>query len=1074
MGAIVEKYIPRRLNTDDSPEGIFPNGDRMFLPGDLIDGENLSYYGFEEHGVLRSRAGNLLRSYTLPATGTTKCIGAGFYKTDGTIIYFLYNSTNLHRIVEYDPITQTFTTLLEASFLNLSLDNYLSGFGVIDNLIIWSMDGLPIRYMNIPKARTGFHQTNANAISLQLMSMPPVDVPTAVLGTQSSIGINLVSSVNLQFSYRFIYLDNQVSTFSKRSKLVQALPTSDITNTDNNVVDVTVKIPSEVLPWIKKVEVGYQVGNNGSIFIFNSFTPTLVSHTVRFTNTGTALAIAQQEQNTISHLIPPVSKTMEVIQSRVFSPLNSVGFDVEEDYTFETEVVTEEFDPDTTDPFVPHLSLYQKRFFKDGCTQGIGLLFEDEMGRTSFVRSSRSVSFPMQDSISEFIVVKGASRNRKRIDWTLSGTPPAGMKKCQIVLTKNNYVVHGQCLVNPLKYIRELTSGESDNVIDLHGGTGTDEITFNWRGKKFDYPKFLKSDGTVSQYNSMYLQIPTNFPFIVEPGFIVRVMNSSFTGDRNLVVKQVIGDFVDVGKIDMGSSDIPNFDTTIPWFIEIYKPKSVNDEIFYEIGEVIDIIGGAFSVTSGTIYGDTYLIELDSPKIADDRFYSYTPFLVDGAPTLPNTFLVDTYFKPINEAVQRVESPSNIFQSTLLNKASLATTTDFFGNAIATSVQYALVQGKSLNYNVIDADYGRAHTTNNNERESNFRNTFGYSLPYVQASQVNGLNDFLVENQYSIPIERSPVVRLIRATDVLLAIHERNTSSLYIGQGILKQGEDFLLARTDSVVGDNRQLKGEVGTFNQESVLEVDGDVYWWDGFRGRVIQYTLAGAFPISNYKREGFFLEKARQYAPYRSTVKIVSGFDYKNNEYLITFPTVMDGDDVVIQGETHAFNVKEKVWTTRWMFLPEIFANNTLQLFTFKDGALWEHEVNSIYNNFYGVQYSRKWTFAANPQLNKNKRYLNFHAEGDISADMTNEDIVVRITTKNGQETYIPAYEFEKDEGKWVASILKDINSPVAGGQLALRSGEDIVSRYITVEMICNRVDKAPVSEVNLVYKTEEFSV
>jgi hypothetical protein len=135
---------------------------------------------------------------------------------------------------------------------------------------------------------------------------------------------------------------------------------------------------------------------------------------------------------------------------------------------------------------------------------------------------------------------------------------------------------------------------------------------------------------------------------------------------------------------------------------------------------------------------------------------------------------------------------------------------------------------------------------------------------------------------------------------------------------------------------------------------------------------------------------------------------------------------------------------------------------------------HGKNSLFNNFYGVQYPRKFRFVSNPSPGKNKKFLNVHIAGKLCMDPTSEFQVVKIYNQN-QESFIPAYEFELDEDKWTGPVLKDINTPnVPVSKLALRSGDDIVGNYIEVEIINDRTDEAPCSQINVVFKDEEFSI
>ena len=137
---------------------------------------------------------------------------------------------------------------------------------------------------------------------------------------------------------------------------------------------------------------------------------------------------------------------------------------------------------------------------------------------------------------------------------------------------------------------------------------------------------------------------------------------------------------------------------------------------------------------------------------------------------------------------------------------------------------------------------------------------------------------------------------------------------------------------------------------------------------------------------------------------------------------------------------------------------------------------HNANEICNNFYGLQYGRSMKYVCNPNLGKNKRYLNIHIKGPLCKDPVSEFQVVKFNTSEGQASFTPAYEFELDNGKMVAPILKDVNSLVESGgdQLPLRSGDDLISNYMEFEIFNDRTDEAACPQVNIIYKTEDYSI
>ena len=181
-------------------------------------------------------------------------------------------------------------------------------------------------------------------------------------------------------------------------------------------------------------------------------------------------------------------------------------------------------------------------------------------------------------------------------------------------------------------------------------------------------------------------------------------------------------------------------------------------------------------------------------------------------------------------------------------------------------------------------------------------------------------------------------------------------------------------------------------------------------------------------------------------------------------------MPGD---FPGETWGFNFEKDEWNCKYSYQPDYFSRLGNRFFSFKEGALHEHNVSDTHNNFYGVQYNRKIIFYANPEVTKTKRLLNAHVlmTGDLSVDPELKVLVVK--TPSGQETYLKADFFEKSEGTWYGQMLKDINSDVAAGRIALRDGIDMRDKYFTIEIETDRIDEALLHEVTLIFEESEYS-
>ena len=196
--AEVEKYIPRRINKDFSPESLV-GGDRGFLPGDLIDALNVRYFNDGASGISKNIKGNVLKSYSdLPTIGANKVIGVLPNKRDNTIIYFVHNDSGEHRVVEYDIVVETFLTLLHGSSLGFLGDKHIVG-SVLDDLVIWAQATRPPCKISLTHARSGFYVPPYAAEAISLGAYPPAEAPIAVKITDPAITYNSIAMYNWQF-----------------------------------------------------------------------------------------------------------------------------------------------------------------------------------------------------------------------------------------------------------------------------------------------------------------------------------------------------------------------------------------------------------------------------------------------------------------------------------------------------------------------------------------------------------------------------------------------------------------------------------------------------------------------------------------------------------------------------------------------------------------------------------------------------------------------------------------------------------------------------------------------------------
>jgi hypothetical protein len=177
----------------------------------------------------------------------------------------------------------------------------------------------------------------------------------------------------------------------------------------------------------------------------------------------------------------------------------------------------------------------------------------------------------------------------------------------------------------------------------------------------------------------------------------------------------------------------------------------------------------------------------------------------------------------------------------------------------------------------------------------------------------------------------------IDSSTVLLVFHDRNVTSIYVGEAFIRQNQDSILTKTEGVIGDQRILIGGYGTVNPESVTIHGGSVYFWDLRAGEPIRYSRAGLTPLATVYKMRKEFNKWQKILEGRDleTYKVTSGFDPLNNIFYISFPYIV-GEAVA---ETYLFSEsnQNEGWITKLEINPDFFAKNNNDLYSFKDGQI-----------------------------------------------------------------------------------------------------------------------------------------
>tara|TARA_R110002020_G_scaffold211172_1_gene417427 strand:- start:1012 stop:4251 length:3240 start_codon:yes stop_codon:yes gene_type:complete len=436
---------------------------------------------------------------------------------------------------------------------------------------------------------------------------------------------------------------------------------------------------------------------------------------------------------------------------------------------------------------------------------------------------------------------------------------------------------------------------------------------------------------------------------------------------------------------------------------EIYRPKKDLDEdlmVYYEIGDKIPIKSPG---TSSRTHGGT------APQSQLFNFNKEIGDYISDSPATVRLSSGDIYFKPRNMATETDGSPQEVFFPE-----------DYYLNDFHRTNHYSR---------------GRVNVVNNNSAERRLEASVYFSETYSSTGSVNGLSSFNPANSpyFDYNKDFGSIQALKMRDNDLLIFHESKVGRVLVQKDILNTASgEGLVSLSTNVIGNYVNLyKGEYGCCLQpESIVGFGNIFYFIDIKRGAALRLSADGLTVTSDQGMRDYFRDIGEMYVindPEVSQIEnpfsIVAGYDPKYDEYIVTFPNVLDerknlwGKDfvrwdsekdkyqnketqVLYESQTLAFNERTNRWTSFYDFYPDYYGRVGRQFIGFKEGRLYKHNMtdrlyqdlyinnddylaskgNSKYNSFYGQQFDSHIEFPFNTEPSSVKSFNAISLEGD----------------------------------------------------------------------------------------------
>lgn len=1028
------------------------------------------------------------------------CIGGIRDIKDSAWYLFFYNTTaSKNCIIKLK--NNTLTNVLTSAVLNFSTSYLINGGGVAGDVIYWTDNYNPPRAASVTKYVSS--STGLVADDILLIKRGGQFPLTAAKSLDSGTDVDRIKDYGFQFTYQFMYEDNQLSVVAPYSELVpQNTPDQDF-NKITATIPSTELIPSLVKEVIFYVRVGntgtyYSIGStkirevysaastyqinevviyNGNLYyaktVNTAVTPTVGANwgdknTIDFYNNTNGLLIDNDYLNAF-HTVPLTAKTMEFLKGRIWLANYIDGYDTPTvnplsqvvtntsitigDYKVEDPISLRGVIKRTWDGVGGYTDLTLKDDYLGDSPNNPGDDLKVVLGPSSPSSPDLLDLFRMHyNSVDDYWYFVASNYD---LVGTRTGTDPS------------NYTGY-EFIIQAATFVRAATSLITTSDLGIYEG-----------------------DKTFPQYSSYKLGLVYKDQNGVSAGVVTGPLNR-FDTPKDRFTK-VIVDWTLPSGVNL---DIPIWAK----YVSIVMTRNLSKSWYFE-GRTVRIKYYKDATLSTTYNADNDGIKIDiTPIIKNGQGYTFTAgdrIVIDSPDgsnrydlaiqSFDGEFIVckninigtisdekiffevcrpiptntsDLLFYEIGQVFeisnwgsvtrQFGTTSGTIYGDSILKlKKNYKETTGTYAEETDPDFVSTLYKSMSLNFDGDwDTDIGKPYAESR-VGQTNKSTYFRHSSPFIADTEINGLCEFYSGDESTVPIESGEINRLKSTTrvatdgDVMLAISRNETSSIYIGEARMQTNDNqsFIL-QTSGVIGEVRTLKGNWGTVNPESVFDINGNVFWFDKIRRAFLRYSTNGIYPISEMNCSFYFNDLAKE-----TQARVVTGY---HPYYDLLFTTFSDAGDLYSDKTIGFDNETERGgWMGFYSFTPSFYMDIDGDMYSIVAGSIYKHDSEN-YNRFYGVDYETiiKVVLNDNP-LGPNEWVAvkidvseNFISWANSDQAVGSDILGFSIENEYGQESDILFDEFEIDESIVYGDIRKDKNSP--GGLL---TGDDMISSVAT---------------------------
>jgi hypothetical protein len=1061
--------------------------------------------------------GNRLVNFSLPA-GTNKVIGSHGVQIRNVVIYFVYNSNSHHLILEYNNQTRVISKIFESladsdtDILNFnplgkitSINVYLRDEG--DILFFLDSLGRPTT-LNITRFKAGEYTPVTREI-IDVARNPPLSPPDCLYGNDTAVGTNDFRNKIVRLKYRWIYDDNEKSTYSPISKVPYPsnILDNEFTNvpTNNNVVFVAVKSGGKN---VKAIEIAMSFVNRSNVWSdFGTVEvldkeelsiPDDAQYTYSFYNDSTYPFIDVNESILDFDRVPRYAKAQELANGNVL-----VYGAIEEGYDKDLDpnvVVTVGTVAAGSGASVGSL-IGEATFLTQDDNEEKWIIGFFGIPAVGTVVNVYLYTTPgtVQTLIATYTTVAGDDADDVAF-WIKASMDAIGItddenlngNEIDFEFNKDDYQFQGIEITSPSSDLDndsiptwKWSTSRYLGIIYFDENAVTNGVLYS---AKVIFPPYAEN-GTnqplipfinvkifhappvwAHSYQFVITKEPTNYLFWEtvsvnddESDYVYfEITNMALNAEKNPTVAEVLSwTFADGDRMRMirkMSDDTvygQNFDGNIEGIVVDPTISSVaTTGTFIKVKKV-----GLFQTEVWT--EDNYVIELyrpgQQPSNPENRVYYEFGYQYDIInPTLSNRVHAGSITNQSEDLVTPAES--NLYNGDSYFRLRTIYITDTgFGSFYSQDRNFV-----DFYISAVSSVDGRPTLIDINAKSAYYSTLVRFGQAYQPNTNVNGFNRFYPNNFDEYDYSFGDIMRF-RVRDRFIRVFQKlKTGVVPLFNQISKNADGTEISVvTDRLLNPIQYYSGDFGIgTSPESLSSFNYADYFVDNIRGAIIRISNDGLTNLSVlYKVNSFSVSEL----PLRVNPYFMYGvYDQVGNSYILAMEQAVRPDLSMSPAVTLSFDEQENCFESKLSFQPEMMCSLGTLLIVFKDGQLWTHD-NERYNSFFGVDYESSITTVFNPVPLQKKSWMSLTQIAGSIWDCPLIYTNLNSFANQRQETTLNESEFEILESMPSASIKRDMYS--RGGKI---NGDQMKGNVCVVKFRKqNAINKEYLSSVSMYY-------